>query len=497
MKFITASIYHILIFLMVVSLGCTTGIRKNSIRQTAPDKLPSLALEKEKIPDNPGPPPFKEKLLPVSKDLRHNPRLFSLVFDSAPFGDVLKAITDDATLNISIESEVNMNKVITVHLKQATFREAIDMVVEKGAGYAWHIEEGTLYIKAFQEKIYHLDYLDMVGSTDIEVGGDMLASGVENSGVTGKFQVKAKREGKSSDIWEGIQNILEGLKSENGTLQINRNTGIIYMKDMPAKIESMVTFLDTLTETLHRQVFIEAKILEIQLKDTNRYGIDWTSMQIRGTANDEFFVDNLDIGFNSGGSFFLSDQSAIGMIVDFLKTQGDITVLSNPHITVMNGQSALMTVGSQFPFGDITGVDRDIETGTTTYGVSIKRAVLGLQLGITPQIAKNGIVTLHIVPTITRIQGLEQVDIPTSATSSQAISNPIIDLQELATTVRVMEGKSIVLAGLISQIKQIDQKGLPILGEIPLLKYLFSHEEESNSNKELVIFITPYIKDAM
>jgi type II secretory pathway component GspD/PulD (secretin) len=97
------------------------------------------------------------------------------------------------------------------------------------------------------------------------------------------------------------------------------------------------------------------------------------------------------------------------------------------------------------------------------------------------------------VPTITRIQREENVELPTSGETAQAISNPIIDLQELATTVRVKEGRSIVIAGLISQISQLDENGLPGLRRIPLLGSLFKHMEEKKENRELVIFITPHI----
>ena len=191
----------------------------------------------------------------------------------------------------------------------------------------------------------------------------------------------------------------------------------------------------------------------------------------------------------------LSDQSRFDAILDFLRTQGDVTVLSNPHLSVMNRRSAVLTVGYQFPFADIDGVDRDTETGVVTFGTTIKRAILGLQLGITPQISPNGIVTLHIVPTITRIQGEEKVEIPTSSTSTQSISNPIIDLQELATTIRVRAGNSIVLAGLISQIRTLDHEGLPWFSKFPFLGRLFKNMEQSLENKELVILITPYIKE--
>jgi type II secretory pathway component GspD/PulD (secretin) len=116
-------------------------------------------------------------------------------------------------------------------------------------------------------------------------------------------------------------------------------------------------------------------------------------------------------------------------------------------------------------------------------------------LGITPQISQNGIVTLHIVPTITRIQGEEQVEIPTASTTAQTISNPIIALEEIATMVRVKDGNSVVLAGLISQIKGLDHQGLPWFSKLPLIGPLFKNIDQSLENKELVIFITPYIKN--
>jgi type II secretory pathway component GspD/PulD (secretin) len=256
----------------------------------------------------------------------------------------------------------------------------------------------------------------------------------------------------------------------------------------------MVRFLDSLSESLHRQVFLEAKIMEVKLNDTNKYGIDWSAMNVDFTSGWNVLPDNLSINFNSGGTIALADQSSLSMILDFLQTQGDVSVLSNPHLAVMNGCSAVMTVGYQFPYGDVTGVDRDPETGVITFGTSIKRTVLGLQLGITPQISSDGIVTLHIVPTITRIQGEENVELPTSVDTTQTISNPVIDLQELATTVRVREGNSIVLAGLISQLKNLSHEGLPWLSKIPVLKYLFKKAEDKGESRELVIFITPYIK---
>jgi MSHA biogenesis protein MshL len=488
--------FFLVIFILNIFVhGCSIIEPRPVVQKGMDDIHPKAIIEREKKVKPPGAPPFSEKLEPVTKGLTKEAKLYSLIFNNAPLAEIINAINRDTDLNLSVESQVDLAKPVTVHLKMATFEEALDMVVVKGAGYAWKIEGDTLHIKRFEERIYQLDYLDMSGEIEIEVGGDMLATSVEEAGVAGKFQVKAKRTVENTDVWAEVQAALKELKSKDGILRINRTAGIIYMADTPRKVDSMVRFLDSLSASLHRQVFIEAKIMEVILSDDYKYGIDWSSLGIDFKSDLGLLPDSLSLSFNRGGAITLSDQSRFDAILDFLRTQGDVTVLSSPHLSVMNRRSAILTVGFQFPFADIDGVDRDTETKVTTFGTTIKRAILGLQLGITPQISPNGIVTLHIVPTITRIQGEEKIDIPTSDTTTTSISNPVIALQELATTVRVRAGNSVVLAGLISQLRQLNHEGLPWFSKIPFLGRLFKNMEQSLENKELVILITPYVKE--
>ncbi len=480
------------IILTALFCACSTPAGKKETGFTPTDMVkPGEMIEQQKRVIKPEPTPFTENLTPVTKGLDTEQKIFSMTFENAPIGSIINALMKDSDMNLTVESAVDLSKPVTINLKNATLEEVLEMAVVKGAGYAWSIKDNCLNIQRFQERIYHFDYLDIANETDIEVGGDMLASGVGTSGVTGKVQVKAKRSAENTDVWTGIQTALEGLKSEEGTLRINRNAGVIYMADTPKKISVMVNFLDSLSDSLHRQVFLEAKIVEVNLNRDNKYGIDWTKFDTYFRASS--LTDEFEINFNGGGTILKADYTRFSTVLDFLLTQGDVSVLSNPHLAVMNGQSAVMTVGYQFPYGDIEGIERDNETKTITVDASIKRALLGLQLGITARISDSGMITLQVVPTITRIQRKEDVELPTSAVSVQAFSNPIIDLQELATTVRVKEGKAIVIAGLISQISQLDQNGLPGLRSIPLLGSLFKHMEEKKENRELVIFITPHI----
>ena len=482
------------IFLFCGMIGCAV----HHPRPIAPDRvdreeiLKSIEQEKTVSPKNDLLLPGGE--LPAVDERIENHLRYSLVFDNAPLSEVLEAVIHNTRYNLSVERGIDLTRPVTLRLHNVSFEAAMDMIVKKGAGYTWSFGDNSVFIKEFEERIYHFDYLDIAGETEIEVGGDMLASSVEDSGVTGKYQVKSTRSAENTDVWSGIHQALQEIKSEQGSVRMNRNAGIIYLTDRPDKIQGMVKFLDALLASLHRQVYIEAKIMEVQLNDTNKYGIDWSNFSIRFKDPSGNFPDQFALNVNSGGTIVLSNESGFSGVIDYLRTQGDVSVISNPHISVMNGKSAILTVGIQFPYGDIEGVDRDEETNTVTFGTSIKRAILGLQLGITPQISENGMVTLNIVPTITRIQREEQVELPTSSTGSQTISNPVIELQELSTTVRVREGSSIVLAGLISQMKNQNNEGLPVFSKIPYLGALFQHMEEALESRELVIFITPYVK---
>jgi MSHA biogenesis protein MshL len=484
----------LVLLLLLIFCGCATTEPRQPMMETVDRNEITSALRESKKKNLPGPPPFSQMIVPATSELDLPESLYSMTLNDVPLSSAIQAITQGSDLNLSVDSGVDLSRRITVHLNQATFAEAMDMVVKNGAGYAWTLKNELLSINTSVERIYAFDYLDMPGETEIEVGGDMLASSVEDAGVSGKYVVKTGKNAEKSDVWSAIEETLETLKSEDGTVRINRNGGLIYMADSPKRVDAMVGFLDAMSEALNRQVFIEAKIMEVRLTDRNQLGIDWSAVDVAFSASD-FFVDSFNLSVNGGSTLALADQSALGGVLDFLRTQGEVSVVSNPHLALMNGRSALLTVGFQYPYGDIDGVDRDEDTKVITYGTSIKRAILGLQFGISVQIASDGTVTMNIVPTITRIQEEADVELPTSSTTVQTISNPIIDLQELSTTVRVREGNTVVLAGLISQVKDTVHEGLPVLGNLPLVGSWFKHADDSLQTRELVIFITPHVRD--
>ena len=264
----------------VLLWGCSIPIhpRATDLSELEKQPLPGETLRRELKAQELAPASMDEELVTAAGSQIKDEQLYTFSFSELPLSEALNVLLADQPLSLSVDENVNLKRTKTVHMRNGTLKEALDLVVAKGAGYIWKQSGDRLDLSAFAERLYQFDYLDMSSSTEIEVGGDMLGAGVTASGVKGKYSVKNKREEKKTDVWEQIGEALTGMKTKNGKLQINRGAGLIYMVDTPETLATMVRFLDVLKETLQRQVYIEARILDVQLKEEFRYGIDWTKI---------------------------------------------------------------------------------------------------------------------------------------------------------------------------------------------------------------------------
>lgn len=264
----------------VLLSGCSIPIypRATDLSELEKQPLPGETLRQEVKAQELAPSSMNEELVTASGGQIRDEQLYTFSFSEQPLSEALNVLLADQPLSLSVDESVNLKRTVTVHMRNGTLKEALDLVVAKGAGYIWKIDGDRLDLSAYAERMYQFDYLDMATTTDIDVGGDMLGAGVTASGVSGKYSVKNKREEKKTDVWGQIGEVLTGLKSKNGKLQINRGAGLIYMVDTPETLAAMIRFLDVLKETLQRQVYIEARILDVQLNDEFRYGVDWTAI---------------------------------------------------------------------------------------------------------------------------------------------------------------------------------------------------------------------------
>ena len=182
----------------------------------------------------------------------------------------------------------------------------------------------------------------------------------------------------------------------------------------------------------------------------------------------------------------------LSFFMDALSTQGNVNVLSAPRLNVLNNQTALISVGRAIPYlqWELRTVGTATATGATIYEPvpTVVRSQAGVTLGVTPQISADGITTLHVVPIITDL-----VEYRSFSFQGSTFDVPVIDIREADTIVRVPDGTTVVIGGLIQEKTRDNESKVPLLGSIPFLGKAFSQQIRSSEKIELVILLTPTV----
>ncbi|MEE2924019.1 MAG: hypothetical protein VX619_04490 [bacterium] len=237
------------------------------------------------------------------------------------------------------------------------------------------------------------------------------------------------------------------------------------------RISELLTDLDVPP----RQVVIDVKMVEFTLNDDQKLGVDWKSMFTQSGRNlpvAEFFSPLASQGtgrlkFGSLGPDHLQ------VVLDFIKANSTAKILSNPQLTVVDGQQASITVGDQIPYRTTV-----IQNGTAVGQVNFANA--GVELSVTPVIFKDDFVNLIIQPSITSRTG-------------DFDGIPIISTKVTNTTLNIRNNHTVIMGGLISHSDSIEQNQIPIVGQIPGIGHLFRNNSRTHRANELVFFITPKI----
>jgi len=268
------------------------------------------------------------------------------------------------------------------------------------------------------------------------------------------------------------------------------------------KLLNAERFIRHIKEILDRQVVIEARIVEVSLTDGLKYGIDWSFLGrgIQGVGQVGTGTTKFTDLLNTAANFNFTIKGAdFNSILRALREQGEINVLSNPRINIMNGQTALLSVGRKVDFiSRVETTTLDTTTGTTptvTFTVDTSSILSGIMFGLVPYIEEGGReVTLTITPVVSNLIKLEEKTIGNTGSNTVDISLPTVDLKELSTTVRVPSGEMVVIGGLIEKKDSTKDSSVPLLSKIPLVGPLFKSRDRERSRAELVIMIRPVVK---
>jgi len=541
------NIFLISLLILLLAVGCASPPKKERA------KLPSQIAE----PAKPQPPPeekLKELVVPQREEAKKIPeKLYSFFARDSNIQDILLAFSRESEFNIVIDPELGGK--VTIDLKRVTLKEAIDAILSP-LGWTYRIDGKFIKIlrPQVETRLFTLNYTATKRSgrrevyTSTSTGGGLqtsslpgqqiaLSPGGTRTGYTDLISVD------EMDLWKEIQKGLEALifgsveekevpsekektawtrMDEKGKkLVINKSTGVIMVTDYPVNLNKVASYLETVEGSSQRQVTIQAKIMEVILSDGHKEGINWKVIEgLPRSVNFAWGLTNKagTAGFPGSTTGYVSSPSttggtsastvdtpgifkikpyggvlalgaagseiALSDIMQAISEQGDVKILSSPTISTLNNQKAIIRVGNQDVFF-ITGA---VATQTTVTQIIQPMTIdIGIILDVTPQIAEDGTIIMNIHPSITDKTGEK-------TTPDGKSTFPLLSVRETDTTVRVRDGQTIIIAGLMQEKTEENYTGVPVLQSLPLMGGLFRYKTETKRNSELVIMITPTLQ---
>jgi len=268
------------------------------------------------------------------------------------------------------------------------------------------------------------------------------------------------------------------------SIQGEPNTNAIIITAPPAlmlTLKSVIKHLDIRPA----QVLVEAVIAEVDDGTLEQLGVKWGTEQVGEIGNDNTGSNIPPFATMGGIGVGIITHGSIASVISFLGADNTSDILSTPSVVVMNNQKAKIFVGKDVPF-QTGSYAAPGTTGNTSSGVqafnTIDRERVGLALNVIPQINRGQSVTLNI-----------QQSNSTLGAPIEINSDPVTDSASIQTTVLVNSGDILVLGGLTSNDVEQRITKVPILGDIPILGYLFRHKSSTVEKKNLMVFIRPII----
>jgi len=419
--------------------------------------------------------------------------------DPTPIRDILLLLVRDTRL--SVIPHPSLEQTFIGDLKNVSLREALDLILEPlGLDYSVRGQVIRVFPRELETRFYSVDYVitQRTGSRSIAAttgaSGGVGSAGLPSSIAAGANVFGAGAAGAQGgstsqvsgtdspnlyvDLAEGVRTLL----SEDGRMSLDRTAALLQVTDTPDRLARVEQYLEAVMLRVTRQVQIEAKVLEVELREEFSAGINW-SLVLQGLTNSATITQTLAPA-TSGGFTLALKAGDFSALLNAFAAQGDVNVLSSPRITAMNNEPAVMRIGTQYVFFvTTTQVDPQGQIVQTT--VTPQTLTEGVTLSVTPQISADGIIHLSVNPSITERTGV--------ATSRLGDTVPIISVRETDTLVRVRQGETIVIAGLMQDRAGVDTAKVPLLGDVPVVGNLFRRTDKTRRKTDLVILLTPTV----
>lgn len=298
-------------------------------------------------------------------------------------------------------------------------------------------------------------------------------------------------------------------EGSSGSFTINRQAGLLNVFASEKAHKEIQEYLRILKRSVTAQVLIEAKILEVRLDDQYAAGIDWSALTLPGDL--ELTLDTVDVDVSGGSSFVANfSGSDLSALIDATAQFGTVRALASPRMTVLNNQSAVLNVATNEVFFEI-----EIDTTTADGGgiqtdvdSEIRNVPVGVLMNVQPSIdLEDRTISLALRPTVTSIADEEADPGVAFAIASVAAGGGMVDdlppnlvpelsVQEIDSVIRMNSGTAVVMGGLLQDSYVVNEGGVPIASEVPIVGSLFKSHGDRVQKTELVIFLKATILDS-
>lgn len=414
-------------------------------------------------------------------------KLFTFAAREAPLREVLEPLAAEMSLGIGWERGVDASTRVSVNFQNVTLDEALEAVLA-GTDYFYHIEPGHLRVKLTETRFFELGYVPSRVTSEMSVGGDVLGE-IGDTGPSGKFQVAGGTDPEAADLWKQVEEGLRFLLSENGKYSINRLSGTVIVTDNRKHLEHIASFFEETRRALGRQVVVDVKVVEVGLDERSSHGIDWSGLlNVAAGKNSVILSAGQTLGLPNPLFQMAVDGKNGSLVLNALSEQGDLNVISQPRLNILNGQTAVINVGRVIVYWELQGVPGGSLGGQGVVVPEQRSVLAGILMGVTPFIGSDGYVTLQVVPIITDLGEMREFEF-----QGARLQAPDLNIRGASTTVGVRSGETVIIGGLLSTKKKNSVSKIPLLGDVPWLGNLFKREVRESSKVELALLLTPQV----
>ena len=437
----------------------------------------------------------------------------SMDFKDADLKDILKAFSIQSGLNF-IASEAVQERKITLYLEHVPLDKAMDKLFKaNNLSYELDRDANIFIVKDWGKlqfetvtRVFFFKYATVYSSSlRGEISREMGASttSTTSSVSTGTTGTSSSNLGSQQEE-SGITQVVRKLLSENGSVIEDFRTNSLIVIDVPSRMLTITQTIAALDVPVP-QIMLEVEMLDVSKNTVDKMGLKFgqtpitlnTIWQGASVPSSKFpfgsfinpsksLTDGL-FGINTGAD--KSPVSTYSIMLDFLKTQTDTKYLARPRILTLNNQTAEIKITTQETVGVTTSTTTTEGTAQTQQGEP-ERVETGVSLRVTPQVnLDTGEITMFIIPTV---KDTSTSTFLIQGSSSQFFKDP--EERSTKSVVRIKDGETVIIGGLIRNENVETITKLPLLGDIPVLGAFFRHKDRSKGReRELLVFITPHI----